>query len=57
MNPVTVTVTADAGIAAPAVVITTEVAVVMPHVAISPATLLLPAATDGVMDWAKNAEG
>ena len=57
MNPVTVKVTADAGIAAPAVVITTEVAVAMPHVAISPATLLLPAATDGVMDWAKNAEG
>ena len=43
-NPLSVTVNADKdGIAAPAVVMTTEVAVVAPHVAVKPATLLPPA--------------
>jgi hypothetical protein len=42
---------------APAVVMTTEVALVVLHAPVSPATLLLPAATAGVMDGAKKPEG
>ena len=58
VNPFNVTVNADEdGIAAPAVVMTTEVAVVALHVAFKPATLLPPAATMGMTDGAKNPEG
>ena len=58
VNPFNVTVNADEdGIAAPAVVMTTEVAVVALHVAFKPATLLPPAATTGVTDGAKKPEG
>ncbi len=57
MKPVIVTTSADAGMTAPAVVMTTEVALVVLHVPVSPATLLLPAATAGVMDGAKKPEG
>jgi hypothetical protein len=42
---------------APAVVMTTDESVVALHVPVSPATLLLPAATLGVMDAAKKPEG
>jgi hypothetical protein len=45
------------GIAAPAVVMTTEVAVVAPHVAVKPAMLLPPAATTGATDGMKKPEG
>ena len=48
---------ADGGIAAPAVVMTTEVAVVAPQVAVKPATLLPPTDTTGVMDGAKKESG
>ena len=48
---------ADGGIAAPAVVMTTEVAVVAPQVAVKPATLLPPADTTGVTDGAKKESG
>ena len=57
VKPVIVTTNADAGMAAPAVVMTTAVAVVALHVPVSPATLLPPAATVGVMDGAKKPEG
>ncbi len=57
VKPVIVTTSADAGMTAPAVVMTTEVALVVLHVPVSPATLLLPAATTGVMDGAKKPEG
>ncbi len=58
LNPLIVTTnTADAGIAAPAVVKTTEVSVVALHVAVSPGTLLLPAATVGVTFGVKKPEG
>ena len=58
VNPVTVMMTfADGGIAAPAVVMTTEVAVVAPQVAVKPATLLPPTGTTGVTDGAKKPEG
>ena len=57
VRPVSVTVTADAGMAAPAVVMMMYVAAVALHVPVSPATLLLPAATVGVMDGAKKAGG
>jgi hypothetical protein len=56
VNPDIVTTNADV-IAAPAVVITTEVLVVALHVAVSPDTLLLPAATVGVTFGAKKPEG
>ncbi len=57
-NPLNVTVNADKdGIAAPAVVMTTEVAVVALHVAVKPATLLFPAATMGVTDGMKKYSG
>jgi hypothetical protein len=57
VNPLIVTVNADAPIVAPDVVITTDVAVVGLHVTVSPATLLAPDATLGVIDEAKKAEG
>jgi hypothetical protein len=57
VKPVIVMTIADAGMTAPAVVMTTEVALVVLHVPVSPATLLLPAATVGVMDGAKKPEG
>ena len=56
-KPEIVTTQAAAGMTAPAVVMTTEVALVVLHVPVSPATLLLPAATVGVMDGAKKPEG
>ncbi len=56
-KPEIVTTKAAAGMAAPAVVMTTDVAVVALHVPVSPATLLLPAATVGVTDGAKKPEG
>ena len=57
VKPVIVMTSADAGMTAPAVVMTTEVALVVLHVPVSPATLLLPAAMVGVMDGAKKPEG
>ena len=58
VNPlIVITTNADAGMAAPAVVMTTEVPVVALHLPVSPATLLLPAAAVGVMDGAKKPEG
>ncbi len=57
VNPVNVTANAEGGMTPPAVVMTTDVVVVALHVPVSPATLLLPAATVGVMDGAKKPEG
>jgi hypothetical protein len=58
VNPFNVKVKADAGgIAAPAVVMTMDVLVVAPHVAVKPATLLAPAATTGVTEGAKKEAG
>ena len=57
VNPVNVMANAEGGIAAPAVVMTTDVSVVALHTHVSPATLLLPAATLGVTDAAKKPEG
>ena len=57
VKPVIVMTSADAGMTAPAVVMTTEVTLVVLHAPVSPATLLLPAATVGVMDGAKKPEG
>ena len=57
VSPLSVNVNAEAPIVAPDVVMTTDVAVVAPHVAVSPATLLAPAATAGVTDGAKKPEG
>ena len=53
VKPVIVMTSADAGMTAPAVVMTTEVALVVLHVPVSPATLLLSAATVGVIYGAK----
>ncbi len=47
------TVNADAGMTAPDVVIVTAVAEVAPHVAVKPATLLAPEATEGTTKDAK----
>ena len=55
VKPFIVTMNADCGIAAPAVVMTNEVAVVAPQVAVKPATLLAP--TKGVTDGAKKEAG
>ena len=55
--PLILTVNAVVPIVAPDVVITNDVAVVAPHVAVSPATLLAPDATVGVTDGAKKPEG
>lgn len=57
VNPLIVTVNADVPMVAPDVVITTDMAVVAPHVAVSPATLLAAAATIGVIEEAKKLEG
>ena len=58
VNPLNVKVQADNdAMAAPAVVMTTEVAVVAPQVVVNPATLLLPAETNGVTDCAKKESG
>ena len=56
-KPEIVTTKAAAGTTAPAVVMTTDVAVVALHVPVSPAKLLPPAATVGVTDGAKKPEG
>ena len=45
------------GIAAPAVVMTTDVAVVSPQVAVSLSIVLAPAATIGMTDGTKNESG
>ena len=58
VNPLKVTENnIDDRTAAPAVVMTTDVPPVAPHVPVSPATLLLPAAAVGVMDGAKKPKG
>ena len=57
VKPLIVTVNADAGMAAPDVVIVTAVAEVAPHVAVKPATLLAPEATEGTTEDAKKLEG
>ena len=57
VKPLIVTVNADAGMAAPDVVIVTAVAEVAPHVAIKPATLLAPEATEGTTEDAKKFKG
>ena len=57
VKPVIVMTSADAGMTAPAVVMTTEVALVVLHAPVSPATLLLPAATVGVTDARKKSKG
>ena len=56
-NPDNVTTKADTEMEAPAVVMTNEVLEVALQVPVSPATLVLPAATMGVMDGAKKPEG
>ncbi len=58
VNPRRVKVKADdGGIAAPAVVMTMDVFVVAPHVAVKPATLLAPAATTAVTEGVKKESG
>ena len=57
VNPLIVTVKAEVLMDAPDVVITKDVAVVALQVAVSPATLLAPAATMGVTEEAKKPEG
>jgi hypothetical protein len=58
VNPLKVKVNADdGGIVALAVVITTNVFVVAPQVAVKPATLLPPAAIKGVTDGKKKESG
>ena len=57
VNPANVMANAEGGMTPPAVVMTTDVVVVALHEPVSPATLLLPAATVGVMDGAKKPEG
>ncbi len=57
VNPRIVTVNAVAPTVAPDIVITTDVALVAPHVAVSPATLLAPSDILGVIDEAKKPEG
>jgi hypothetical protein len=57
VKPLIVTTNADAGMAAPAAVMITEVTEVAPHTPVNPTTLLLPAATAGVTGAAKKAEG
>ena len=53
VKPLIVTVIADAGMAAPDVVSVTAVAEVAPNVAVKPATLLAPEATEGTTEDAK----
>jgi hypothetical protein len=58
VKPLIVTVNAAAaGMVAPAVVMTIDVAVVEPQVPVRLAMLLLPAVTVGVTNSAKNPEG
>ena len=58
VNPLKVKAKADADvIAAPAVVMTMDVFVVEPYVAVKPATLLAPAATTGVTEGKKKEAG
>ena len=57
VKPLIVTVKADAGMAAPDVVIVTAVAEVAPHDAVKPATLLAPEATEGTTEDAKKFTG
>jgi hypothetical protein len=57
VKPLIVTVNADEGIVAPDVVSITAVAEVAPHVAVKPATLLAPDATEGTTEDAKKLEG
>ena len=57
VSPLSVNVNAEAPIVAPDVVTTTDVAVVAPHVAVSPATLLAPAATAGVRTARRSRRG
>ena len=57
VKPLMVMVNAEAGMAAPDVVITTAVAEVAPHVAVKPVTLLAPRATEGTTEDAKKLEG
>ena len=57
VKPFIVTVNADAPIVAPDVIITNDVAVVGLHDTVSPATLLAPEATIGLMEDAKKPEG
>ena len=57
VKPLMVIVNEDALIAAPEVVITTAVADVALHVAIKPATLLAPEATEGTEEDAKKLAG
>ena len=58
VNPLKVTEkNVDDRIAAPAVVMITEVAVVAPQVAVKPATLLAPSTEKGVTEWAKKEPG
>jgi hypothetical protein len=57
VKPLIVTVNAIAPIVAPDVVITRDVALVVPHVAVSPTTLLAPDDTIGVIDDAKKPGG
>jgi hypothetical protein len=56
-NPVIVTINELAFITAPAVVMTTEEAVVGPHTPVSKAVLLFPAVILGVTDEAKKPTG
>ena len=57
-SPLNVKTNADSdGIAAPAVVMITKVAVVAPQVAVKPATLLPPTDTTGVTNGAKKESG
>ena len=57
VNPLIVTVKAETVMDAPDVVITKDVAVVALQLAVSPATLLAPAATMGVTEEAKKPAG
>ena len=58
VNPLKVTENnVDDRTAAPAVVMMTEVAVVAPHVAVKPATLLAPSTAKGVTEGAKKESG
>ena len=57
VKPLMVMVKAAAGMMAPEVVILTAVADVAPHVAVKPATLLAPDATEGITEDAKKLEG
>jgi hypothetical protein len=57
VKPRIVTVNNAVPIVAPDVVITTDVALVAPHVAVSPATLLAPSNILGAIDEAKKPVG